>query len=135
MNNNGQKNDEFNQLDLNELEEIKKSFLKLNINKLKEFMKKFECFYNLLYIQKSYFFHSFKRKFIYLKKYFLKSTRIKLQKKINIEHNEFLLYVSLSSLKKLIEKNNHKIIQQYLKILIKLSIDEIFANNYYLIFI
>ena len=133
MNNNGQKNDEFNQLDLNELEEIKKSFPKLNINKLKEFIKKFECFYNLLYIQKSYFFHSFKRKFIYLYKYFLNSTRIKLQKKINIEHNEFLLYVSLSFLKKLIEKNNHKIIQQYLKILIKLSIDEIFANNYYLI--
>ena len=139
MNINGQKNDVYIKFDLiylslNDLEEIKKSFSKLNINKLIDFSKKFETFYNILYIQKSKLFLSFKRKITYFYKYILNTSNIKIKKVINNEE-EFILYFIISFLKLLIENKRHKMIQQYTNILVKLSIDKILSNNYILIII
>ena len=67
MNINGQNNDAYIKfgliyLSLNDLEEIKKSFSELNINKLIDFSKKFESFYNILYIKNLNFFFLLKGK-------------------------------------------------------------------------
>ena len=140
MNINGKNNDDFIKfgliyLSLNDLEEMKKSFPQLNIKQVTDFSKKFECFYNELYNKKSNFFLSFKRKIIYMYKYLLNSTSIKLKKATNNKQEEFILCFLLAFLKLLIENKKHKMIQQSIKILVKLSIDNILPKNYHLIVI
>ena len=140
MNINGKNNDEFIKfgliyLSLNDLEDMKKSFPQLNFKKVTDFSKKFECFYNALYNKKSNFFLSFKRKFIYMSTYLLNSTSIKLKKATNNKQEEFILYFLIAFFKLFIENKRHKMIRQNIKILVKLSIDNILSKNYHLILI
>ena len=118
---------------LNTFEGKNKYLSQIDANKIINFSKKIENVYKLIYLQKSHYFHRFKRKIIFLGKYLLKTKDIKLKKVINDEKEKALSYFIISTLKIFINNENHKHIQKILMILLKLSIIQILQNNIYLI--
>ena len=118
---------------LNTFEGKNKYLSQIDANKIIDFSKKIENVYKLIYLQKSHCFHGFKRKIIFLGKYFLKTKGIKLKKIIKDEKEKALSYFIIPTLKIFIDNENHKHIQKILMILLKLTIEQILQNNIYLI--